>query len=258
MDSRRYESMDGRGRAASGTAAEGRVWNGSRAATKGTPQGAALSPLSANIYLHRLDAQMRQHGYRTVRYADGFMVLCTNEAEVREALGIVRDWMATSKLTLHPQKTRTVEQGHLGVASKQRAHLVGPCARLHRCAKRQIVRLCSALCALPANESPAKSAQVVLTRRLTAAIAAHLGQATTSRGKRGSQFDGISIVARRVIRGTGTVLHDDCPSRSLSPTMLTHPTGAPYAALSTAELVNPRVRFGAWGGFRPSRPLSTS
>jgi retron-type reverse transcriptase len=38
--------------------------------TGGTPQGAVISPLLANIYLHGLDGQMVQKGYRMVRYAD--------------------------------------------------------------------------------------------------------------------------------------------------------------------------------------------
>ena len=44
--------------------------------TEGTPQGAVISPLLANIYLHPLDRQMKQQGYRMVRYADDFVVLC--------------------------------------------------------------------------------------------------------------------------------------------------------------------------------------
>jgi RNA-directed DNA polymerase len=38
--------------------------------TAGTPQGAVISPLLANIYLHPLDARMAALGYRMVRYAD--------------------------------------------------------------------------------------------------------------------------------------------------------------------------------------------
>ena len=44
--------------------------------TGGTPQGAVISPLLANIYLHPLDWRIKQRGYRRVRYADDFVVLC--------------------------------------------------------------------------------------------------------------------------------------------------------------------------------------
>ena len=42
----------------------------------GTPQGAVISPLLANIYLDPLDERMAARGHRMVRYADDFVVLC--------------------------------------------------------------------------------------------------------------------------------------------------------------------------------------
>jgi RNA-directed DNA polymerase len=56
----------------------------------GTPQGAVISPLLANIYLHGLDGQMVQKGYRMVRYADDFVVLCRSAEEAQAALAEVR------------------------------------------------------------------------------------------------------------------------------------------------------------------------
>jgi len=38
--------------------------------TAGTPQGAVLSPLLSNLYLHPFDAMMAESGYEAVRYAD--------------------------------------------------------------------------------------------------------------------------------------------------------------------------------------------
>ena len=38
--------------------------------TTGTPQGAVISPLFANLYLHPLDLLMEQSGWQMVRYAD--------------------------------------------------------------------------------------------------------------------------------------------------------------------------------------------
>jgi RNA-directed DNA polymerase len=75
--------------------------------TTGTPQGAVLSPLLANIYLHPLDLLMETSGYRMVRYADDFVILCRTEDEALAALGQVAAWVAANGLTLHPDKTRT-------------------------------------------------------------------------------------------------------------------------------------------------------
>lgn len=80
----------------------------------GTPQGAVLSPLLANIYLHPLDVQMRERGYRMVRYADDFVVLCQTAAEAAEALRVIQAWVATAGLTLHPEKTRLADLGQAG------------------------------------------------------------------------------------------------------------------------------------------------
>jgi RNA-directed DNA polymerase len=74
--------------------------------TTGTPQGAVLSPLLANLYLHPLDLLMERNGYRMVRYADDFVILCATEAEARTALRQVTAWVTGNGLTLHPDKTR--------------------------------------------------------------------------------------------------------------------------------------------------------
>ncbi|OIQ74501.1 group II intron-encoded protein LtrA [mine drainage metagenome] len=74
--------------------------------TTGTPQGAVLSPLLANLYLHPLDVLMEQSGYRMVRYADDFVILCATEAEAAAALREVSAWVNANGLTLHPDKTR--------------------------------------------------------------------------------------------------------------------------------------------------------
>jgi RNA-directed DNA polymerase len=72
----------------------------------GTPQGAVLSPLLANLYLHPLDLLMEQSGYRMVRYADDFVILCASEAEATAALRHVTAWVNANGLALHPDKTK--------------------------------------------------------------------------------------------------------------------------------------------------------
>ena len=42
----------------------------------GTPQGAVLSPLLSNVYLHQLDLTLYQNGCQMIRYADDWVVLC--------------------------------------------------------------------------------------------------------------------------------------------------------------------------------------
>ena len=74
--------------------------------TGGTPQGAVLSPLLANIYLHPLDREMRESGHRMVRYADDFVILCTSQEEAEVAYARVSRWCEENGLTLHPEKTR--------------------------------------------------------------------------------------------------------------------------------------------------------
>jgi RNA-directed DNA polymerase len=73
--------------------------------TQGTPQGAVISPLLANIYLHPLDELMAARGYRIVRYADDFVVLCKSREEAEAALAEVAAWMAENGLRLHSDKT---------------------------------------------------------------------------------------------------------------------------------------------------------
>jgi RNA-directed DNA polymerase len=71
----------------------------------GSPQGAVISPLLANIYLHELDVEMREAGLVMVRYADDAVVLCRSREEAESALARMRAWVSANGLTLHPDKT---------------------------------------------------------------------------------------------------------------------------------------------------------
>lgn len=74
--------------------------------TGGTPQGAVLSPLLANIYLHPLDEHMLARGYRMVRYADDFVILCQSAHEAQRALAEVAQWVSDNGLELNKDKTQ--------------------------------------------------------------------------------------------------------------------------------------------------------
>ena len=63
----------------------------------GTPQGGVVSPLLANIVLNHLDWRLHAAGYRFVRYADDFVVLCPSRGRrKRHGLWCVRCWKPTS------------------------------------------------------------------------------------------------------------------------------------------------------------------
>lgn len=83
--------------------------SGGKDATKGTPQGGVISPLLANIYMHRYLKAWRQQGKgaefqaRIVNYADDFVILSRRQAA--QALEWTRAVMRAIGLTLNEQKT---------------------------------------------------------------------------------------------------------------------------------------------------------
>ena len=88
-----------------GVLEEMRSWTPER----GTPQGAVISPLLANIFLHPVDEVLVDEGFALVRYADDLVILCRTEADAREGLQILRREIERRRLELHPEKTRVVD-----------------------------------------------------------------------------------------------------------------------------------------------------
>jgi RNA-directed DNA polymerase len=76
---------------------------------EGSPQGAVISPLLANLYLHSVDVAMAEAGLEMIRYADDLVVLCRSEAEAQRALGLLGRLVRGRDLSLHPEKTRLVD-----------------------------------------------------------------------------------------------------------------------------------------------------
>ena len=71
----------------------------------GTPQGAVISPLLANIFLNPLDHHMAANGHKMVRYADDSVILCQSKAEADKALALMEAWCEAHGLRLHSEKT---------------------------------------------------------------------------------------------------------------------------------------------------------
>jgi RNA-directed DNA polymerase len=92
------------------------VWT---ASDQGTPQGASVSPLLANVYLHyvldlwvRHWRDQRAHGdVIFVRFADDFTAGFEHEADAQRFLADLRERLAKFGLELHPDKTRLIEFG---------------------------------------------------------------------------------------------------------------------------------------------------
>jgi len=68
---------------------------------KGIPQGNPLSPLLSNIYLSPFDLYMKNQGFRVVRYADDFVVLCISKDECLQAHKACEKILADLKLKIH-------------------------------------------------------------------------------------------------------------------------------------------------------------
>ncbi len=81
-----------------------------RRSVSGTPQGGVVSPLLANVYLHRLDRQWQTRGCGVlVRYADDLVVMCRTKAEAERALVALGAVLAELGLELKQAKTRIVQ-----------------------------------------------------------------------------------------------------------------------------------------------------
>jgi len=95
---------------------------------KGTPQGAVISPLLANVFLHYvLDLWINQWRTRhcrgkciVVRYADDFVIGFETEADARACLEALKTRFEQFGLVMHPEKTRLIEFGRASAARRER------------------------------------------------------------------------------------------------------------------------------------------
>jgi RNA-directed DNA polymerase len=101
---------------------------------RGTGQGAVISPLLANIYLHYvLDLWAERWRRREatgdmtiVRYADDFIVGFEHESDARSFLDGMRERFKEFALSLNPEKTRLIEFGRFAAENRKRRGLAKP------------------------------------------------------------------------------------------------------------------------------------
>jgi CRISPR-associated protein Cas1 len=78
---------------------------------RGIAQGAPISPLLANMFLHPLDRLIAAEGHTVVRYADDFLVLCRDRKSAEKALQTARGLLRARGLKLNGAKTRIIAPG---------------------------------------------------------------------------------------------------------------------------------------------------
>ena len=107
----------------------GVIENGTWSKTpEGSPQGASVSPLLANVYLHYVldlwaEWWRRRHARGDmiiVRFADDFIAGFEHQGDARQFLRDLRDRFARFALELHPGKTRLIEFGRFAAANRQK------------------------------------------------------------------------------------------------------------------------------------------
>src|ERR1700739_12976 len=95
---------------------------------EGTPQGGSASPLLANVYLHYVFdlwvqawRRKRAHGeVIVVRYADDIVVGFNSKTDADQFRAELTERMRKFNLELHPEKTRLLEFGPLGIKHRRR------------------------------------------------------------------------------------------------------------------------------------------
>jgi RNA-directed DNA polymerase len=95
--------------------------------TVGTPQGAVISPLLANVYLHYVfdlwieawRQKVAKGDVIVVRYADDLVVGFENRMEAERFLKAFRERLAKFGLELHPEKTRLIEFGRFAARDRE-------------------------------------------------------------------------------------------------------------------------------------------
>ncbi len=228
---------------------------------EGTPQGASVSPLLANVYLHYVldlwaDWWRRQPGRGDVvivRWADDFIVGFEQEEDAHQFLAELRERFAKFGLELHPDKTRLIEFGRNADWKRRRRGLGRPetfdfLGLTHICAGQGRTVLDQAHHDRQADAGEAEADQHRAEAPSASAAAGARGMAT----QRGARTPRLLRRARQH-RGSGSFPHPGHPelvqgataSQPAHPAELAadEPAGEPMAPTSPRETPLPRSAF---------------
>ena len=89
------------------------IWDGKSLIVpqKGIPQGSPISPILANLFLDELDEAFLRKGYKIVRYADDFIILCKKPDEAMNARQLSKQTLEKLHLQLDEEQITSFEQG---------------------------------------------------------------------------------------------------------------------------------------------------
>jgi group II intron reverse transcriptase/maturase len=95
------------------------IWDGTslKVCQKGIPQGSPISPILANLFLDELDEELLRKGYKYIRYADDYVILCKKKEDAEKGLELSKQVLEKLLLKLDEEEITTFDQGfkYLGV-----------------------------------------------------------------------------------------------------------------------------------------------
>ena len=95
------------------------IWDGTslKICQKGIPQGSPISPILANLFLDELDEELLRNGYKYIRYADDYVILCKKKEDAEKGLELSKQVLEKLLLKLDEEEITTFDQGfkYLGV-----------------------------------------------------------------------------------------------------------------------------------------------
>jgi len=98
---------------------EAEIWDGTslKVCQKGIPQGSPISPILANLFLDELDEELLRKGYKYIRYADDYVILCKKKEDAEKGLELSKQVLEKLLLELDEEEITTFDKGfkYLGV-----------------------------------------------------------------------------------------------------------------------------------------------
>jgi RNA-directed DNA polymerase len=95
------------------------IWDGTslKVCQKGIPQGSPISPILANLFLDELDEELLRKGYKYIRYADDYVILCKKKEDAEKGLELSKQVLEKLLLELDEEEITTFDKGfkYLGV-----------------------------------------------------------------------------------------------------------------------------------------------